>query len=200
MHLSELTQCVASSNGTGFSAIDVGNFTATLIQAQDGVFLVNAFASGQKVSISFPQAGASFGFPDPAGGLISSFSSFGPTNDMFFKPAVAAPGGNILSTLPIPLGSFGIESGTSMATPFIAGVSALLFGVKGNSPAVGRGARTLFETTAQFVPSSHTDGDPLQTVAQQGAGLVNAFSALTTNIVVSPGEFLLNDTANFVGL
>lgn len=116
---------------------------------------------------------------------------------MFFKPAIAAPGGNILSTLPVPLGSFGIESGTSMATPFIAGVSALLFGVKGNSAAVGTTARTLFETTAQRVSSSHTDGDPLQSVAVQGGGLVDAFTALTTDIVVSPGEFLLNDTAHF---
>ena len=151
------------------------------------------------MSLSFPQTGGSTNFPDSSGGLISTFTSYGPTNDMFFKPAVAAPGGNILSTFPVPLGSFAVLSGTSMATPFIAGVSALLFGVKGNSAEVGRAARTLFETTAQLVPSSHTDGDPLQTAAQQGAGLVNAFSALTTNIVVSPGEFLLNDTANFVG-
>ena len=86
-----------------------------------------------------------------------------------------------------------------MATPFMAGVSALLFGVKGKSPAVGTTARTLFETTAQLVGSSHTDGDPLQTVAQQGAGLVNAFQALTTDVIVSPGELLLNDTANFKG-
>ncbi|TCD66303.1 hypothetical protein EIP91_001549 [Steccherinum ochraceum] len=184
-------------NGSGFSAIDVGNFTSTLIQADDGVFLVNAFASGETVSLSFPQSGAAFGFPDLSGGLISSFSSFGPTNDMFFKPAVAAPGGNILSTLPVPLGSFGIESGTSMATPFIAGVSALLFGVKGHSPSVGTTARTLFETTAQKISSSHTDGDPLQSVSVQGGGLVDAFTAITTDIVVTPGEFLLNDTAHF---
>ncbi|KAI0081943.1 subtilisin-like protease [Panus rudis PR-1116 ss-1] len=184
-------------NGTGFSAIDVGNFTATLIQQADGVFLVNEFAKKANVSVSFPQSGASFGFPDPAGGLISSFSSIGPTNDMFFKPAVAAPGGNILSTLPVPLGSFGVESGTSMATPFIAGVSALLFGVKGNSKAVGTTARTLFETTAQKVSTSHTDGDPFQSAAIQGAGLVDAFKAITTDIIVSPGEFLLNDTAHF---
>ncbi|CAL1706297.1 unnamed protein product [Somion occarium] len=184
-------------NGTGFTAIDVGNFTATLIQQADGVFLVNEFAKGTNVSISFPQEGSSFQFPDAAGGLISSFSSIGPTNDMFFKPAIAAPGGNILSTLPVPLGSFGVESGTSMATPFIAGVSALLFGVKGNGASVGTTARTLFETTAQRVSSSHTDGDPLQSVAMQGAGLVNAFDAIHSDIVVSPGEFLLNDTANF---
>ncbi|KAJ3554568.1 hypothetical protein NM688_g3038 [Phlebia brevispora] len=188
-------------NGSGFEEIDVGNFTdATLIQAADGVFLVNAFAAGENVSLSFPQSGALFQFPDPAGGLISSFTSIGPTNDMFFKPAVAAPGGNILSTFPVPLGSFAVLSGTSMATPFIAGVGALLFGAKGKSPEVGTTARTLFETTAQLVGSSHTDGDPLQTVAQQGAGLVDAFKALTTDIIVSPGELLTNDTAHFVSL
>ncbi|KAI0684940.1 subtilisin-like protease [Cytidiella melzeri] len=187
-------------NGSGFTDIAVGNFTAALIQAADGQFLVNAFSSGESVSLSFPQTGGGFQFPDPAGGLISSFTSYGPSNDMFFKPAVAAPGGNILSTLPVPLGSFGVESGTSMATPFIAGVSALLFGQKGVTPAVGLSARTLFETTAQLISSSHTDGDPLQTVAQQGAGLVDAFKAITTEVSISPGELLLNDTANFKGL
>ena len=118
---------------------------------------------------------------------------------MFFKPAVAAPGGNILSTLPVPLGSFGVESGTSMATPFVAGVSALLFQKKGVTPVVGRTSTALFETTAQIVQSSHTKGDPPQTVAQQGAGLVDAFKALTADAVVFPGELLLNDTANFKG-
>lgn len=87
-----------------------------------------------------------------------------------------------------------------MATPFIAGSSALLFSVKGRSAAVGLGARTLFETTAQRVPSSHTDGDPLQTVSQQGAGLINVFNAIHATTIVSPGELLLNDTANFKGV
>ena len=34
----------------------------------------------------------------------------------------------------------------------------------------------------------------LASAAQQGAGLVNAFEALTTTTIISPGELSLNDT------
>ncbi|PBK95398.1 pyrolysin [Armillaria gallica] len=187
-------------NGNGFAGISVGNFAATLIQAADGEFLVSQFAAGVPVTISFPQSGGSYSYPNPAGGLISSFSSYGPTNDFFFKPAIAAPGGDILSTLPVNLGSFGVESGTSMATPFVAGCAALLLSVKGKDPSIGKTARTLFETTATLVSSSHTDGDPWQTVTQQGAGLINVYNAVHSTTIVSPGELILNDTANFQGL
>lgn len=87
-----------------------------------------------------------------------------------------------------------------MATPFIAGSAALLFSVKGNAANVGLTARALFETTAQPVSSSHTDGDPLQTLTQQGAGLINAFNAIHTTTIISPGELILNDTAHFRGM
>jgi hypothetical protein len=81
----------------------------------------------------------------------------------------------------------------------MAGSAALLLSVKGKSLDVTSTARTLFETTAQTIASSHTDGDPLQTVTQQGAGLVNVFNAIHSTTILSPGEFILNDTAHFNG-
>ncbi|KAF8524711.1 pyrolysin [Hysterangium stoloniferum] len=185
-------------NGGGLVPIATGNFTTALISVADGQFLVSQFVAGVPITVSFPQTGHSFGLPSPTGGLVSSFTSYGPSNDFFFKPAVAAPGGNILSTYPVPFGGFALDSGTSMATPFMAGSAALLLQVKGKSQSVARGARTLFETTAQKIPSSRTDGDPLQTLTQQGAGLINVFNALTFKTVVTPGELILNDTAHFV--
>ena len=127
------------------------------------------------------------------------FCSYGPSDDFFFKPAVAAPGGNILSTLPVPLGSFGVLSGTSMATPFVAGSAALLLQVKGRHAAVAHSARSLFETTAKVIPSGNVSSNPLQTAAQQGAGLIQVHNALRYTTVVTPGELVLNDTAHFQG-
>jgi len=99
--------------------------------------------------------------------------------------------------MPLDLGGFAILSGTSMATPFVAGVSALLFKAKGISVDVAKGARDLFETTSNRIPSSHTDGALPHTLTQAGAGLIDAYKALHTTTIVSPGELILNDTAHF---
>jgi hypothetical protein len=87
-----------------------------------------------------------------------------------------------------------------MATPFIAGVSALLFQVHGTSATVGLGARTLLESTAQPIPANHSSGALLQTLSVQGAGLVNAYKAVHATTLVAPAELLLNDTTNFAPL
>ncbi|KAK1226082.1 hypothetical protein PQX77_010949 [Marasmius sp. AFHP31] len=185
-------------DGSGFTSIYVANYTASLIQATDGEFLVKQFVAGVPITISFPQSGGSVQFPDPQGGLVSSFSSYGPTNDLFFKPAIIAPGGNILSTLPVTMESYGLSSGTSMAAPFVAGSAALLLEAKGKSTELVRSIRTLFETTAVAVSAEHGDDTVLQTLAQQGAGLIHVYNAVHSTTVVTPGELLLNDTANFV--
>ncbi|KAJ7772724.1 subtilisin-like protease [Mycena maculata] len=190
---------VIYDNGSGFAAIEVGDFNAVLIQAEDGVFLAEQLAAGVSISVTFPQSGGSVNFPAPTGGLVSTFTSYGPSNDFYFKPAITAPGGSILSTFPVPLGSWALDSGTSMATPFIAASSALLFAVKGKSAAVGKTARTLFESTAQRIPTNLTDGGPFQTVTQQGAGLVQVYDAVFATTILSPAELILNDTAHFAG-
>lgn len=53
---------------------------------------------------------------------MSDFSSWGPTTDLSIKPEVTAPGGNIYST--VTNNDYGYKSGTSMATPQVAGISA----------------------------------------------------------------------------
>jgi len=185
-----------------------------MIQAADGEFvsgsflpftfnsfylsqLVKQFAAGTNITISFPQTGAATNLQDPHGGLMSNFSTYGPTFDFQFKPSISAPGGNIMSTYPIANGSFALISGTSMATPYVAGCAALLLAANRNETA--RDYRTLFETTSNMIPVTNDDSGSFDTVTKAGAGLINVYKAIHSKTLVSPGELILNDTANFQG-
>ncbi|KAJ7268650.1 peptidase S8/S53 domain-containing protein [Mycena haematopus] len=176
-------------NGNGFGAISVGNFSAVLIQAEDGVFLADQFAAGAHISVSFPQSGSGVQFPAPTGGLVSTFTSYGPTEDMR-EYLVDFP------RLGAGLWNF---DGYAVHGLFMAGSPALLLSVKGKSLAVATGPRTAFQITAKPISSSLTDGDPFQTVTQQGAGLVQVFDVIFGTTTLSRTELLLNDTAHFAG-
>lgn len=114
---------------------------------------------------------------------------------MLLKPAVSAPGGVIVSS--IPNGEYAVYSGTSMATPYLAGSAALVLQAHGITPDTGRSIRTLFETTAALIGVSHNETDPYESLIKQGAGLVQVHKAIHYKTIVDRSELLLNDTAHF---
>ena len=111
---------------------------------------------------------------------VTQFSSRGPTPDGRTKPDVLAPGEDVLSSL--PGGTYGSFDGTSMATPHVAGVVALMWSA--NSALIGdidRTARILRETASPARPGEAASDNPNQCGPKEnltGAGLVDALAAV----------------------
>ncbi|WP_283851749.1 S8 family serine peptidase [Streptomyces sp. ML-6] len=128
-------------------------------------------------------------------GLMDHGSSWGPGNELEFKPDLAAPGGHILSTLPRGLDRYGVMSGTSMAAPHVAGVVALLLEER---PGLGsEEVRAALQNTAAPLAMTDTPDRGRQPVAQQGAGIVDAVAALAAvsgdRPTATPSRFALGD-------
>lgn len=194
-----VADCPASAvvnNAPGSLTADIGDVdiqSAILLQT-DGAAIFAALAADPTLTATFPSTYFNFANNDTAG-LVSDFTTYGLTNDGFLKPSIAAPGGNILSTWPVAKGSYTVISGTSMATPFISGVAALFISQNGAiDPLV---LKAILETSSTTIPTT-IGGSQLNTMAQAGSGLINAFDAVLFKTVVSPSEFSLNDTANAV--
>ncbi|KAF9882212.1 subtilisin-like protease [Colletotrichum karsti] len=131
----------------------------------------------------------------PGGGSPNNFSSIGPNADFAFKPEIAAPGGMILATFPLmeDSGGFGIMSGTSMATPYMSGVYAL---VKSQFPSLSVDEIfELMQTTATQIKMANFD--VISPTIQQGAGLVQAYDAIFSKSIIKPGEFKIVDALEF---
>ncbi|GKT49035.1 minor extracellular protease vpr [Colletotrichum spaethianum] len=119
------------------------------------------------------------------GGSPNNFSSI----DFAFKLELAAPGGMILATFPLMenSGGYGIISGTSMATPYVSGVYAL---IKSQYPSLSvNEIFELMQTTATQVNMANLN--LMAPTLQQGPGLVQADKALFMKLVISPGKFEL---------
>lgn len=118
-----------------------------------------------------------------SGDTVSSFSSRGPvTGTQLVRPDVAAPGSNVRSS--IPGNGYGTMSGTSMATPHVAGAAALLMSVdpslKGHPDRV---AALLRDTAVHAVTDPYNSGCGGLTMTdwpnyQAGYGRIDAYAAV----------------------
>ena len=153
-----------------------------------------------KVILTAIQAGKTdFTFGDyskmkTAADELAGFSSRGPSRVNYeIKPEVAAPGVSILSTVPFYMNNktadgskpedynYAYErlSGTSMATPYVAGVSALL--LQANKDLQPADVKSILMNTADPLSKDYS-------VFEAGSGRVDAYEAIHSSV-----EFVVND-------
>lgn len=124
------------------------------------------------------------------GGAIASFSSIGPRYDGVMKPDVAAPGVSIISSMSSFTDAlftsqsnvnfngrtyhFAKMSGTSMASPMVAGIAALI--LDANPYLSAQQVKDIIMQTAR--EDNFTSAIPDSGSVQWGAGKVNAYAAV----------------------
>ncbi|KAI9139521.1 peptidase S8/S53 domain-containing protein [Paraphysoderma sedebokerense] len=165
------------------------NIPVAGISGDDGASLVQSSKAGD-VTASFPAKEKAFAIP--TAGQPSDFSSWGLGNDLEVKPDVGGIGGQVYSTWPRSSGkAYNTISGTSMASPYIAGtVAAYLQAFPKTN------AQTVIETIQNTArPSLAPSNDRFaNSVAKQGSGLVDALAFISSKTRVSPSRLALQDT------
>ena len=141
-----------------------------------------ASGSGHMAAI----AGTTVDYGAINGDVMAGFSSRGP-NSAFdvIKPDVAAPGVDVLAAIHTTSQSigpeYGLESGTSMAAPHVAGAAALLLGAHPAwSPDEIRSALMMTAVTDMVQENGVNAADPFD----RGAGRVNLGQAVRAGLIL----------------
>ena len=154
---------------------------AAFISQADGQAMLDA--PEHKLSIAEGQV-----LPQSSIYEASEFSSWGVSPDLRLKPEIAAPGGNVFSS--IPNGAYEQTSGTSMATPQMAGISAIVLQRVQSDPLfASMSARQqadvvqnlIMGTARPLTDAAQTTG-ALYSPRKQGVGLVDALAATTSSV------------------
>ncbi|GAA1349594.1 S8 family serine peptidase [Streptomyces beijiangensis] len=142
-----------------------GTFYTDIVNSWNSAGIFEAFAAGNDgdgttCSTTHPPGAQAETYGVGAydvNGKIASFSGFGPSPvDGSAKPNISAPGYNVQSTW--PGSSYNTESGTSMATPHVAGAVALLWSAAPSLIGKIDETRTLLNEGATDVDDTHCGG------------------------------------------
>ena len=165
----------AADNGASVVNMSLGSSASTTVESSaiayaigKGVVVVAAMGNDGTANPSFPAA-----YPDViAVGAIDSTDHRATFSQTGAHIDVVAPGVSVLSTVP---GGYGSKSGTSMATPHVAGVAALIRSVK--PAATVAEVTTILRSTARALRDNPADPVPSDAY---GWGLVDAAAALAS--------------------
>ena len=174
------------------SGMENKDFPSVFISYEDGLKLLDLLDKKpqQKIKITEEKF-----ISNPQAGQMSEFSSWGITPDLRLKPDIAGVGGQIYST--INDNKYTMMSGTSMATPQVAGASALVMQRLYKDGLLTRQADgkpdehqedltvLVMMNTATPVKDTEVDNEALYTPKQQGAGLVNLENVSKTYVTVT---------------
>lgn len=151
--------------------------------------ILTALHKGEKVKIAFTNQFTTIVNPD--NGKPSSFTSWGPTPELDFKPQIAGIGGNVWSTQ--NGNKYTSMSGTSMAAPNVSGLSALVmesykkrFPDLKKSEMATRVSQALMNTASIIGRKDSADSKQIPYAPRQiGAGLAQVDKAVATNVIAT---------------
>ena len=182
---------IVYNNASGMFAMQIndgeGNIPAISITKEAGEYMITE-ASAEGVGVLTVCNADTKVFKYDV--TLSSFSSWGAAPDLTLKPEVAGVGGSIYSTVdPAISGSYyGTMSGTSMATPQVAGAMAVLIQyLDENYPEItGAEQRVMAANIMMSTANPILSANGLEyTPRAQGAGLVDLIKATTTPAYLS---------------
>jgi small nuclear ribonucleoprotein (snRNP)-like protein len=107
------------------SMVAAGNRPASL-SSNNGYDILPTYANSKNTLIVGAVKGIANGYTQPSDVVMSSFSSWGPTDDGRIKPDIVADGVSVTSCVAANDSAYATYSGTSMASPNAAGSLLLL--------------------------------------------------------------------------